>query len=85
MSEIKLPKVPERLLRSLPWSMRDHVEQWMTDYARQAVREAVPEGYVLVPVEPTDAMLEAARKLPDVFSIGDEWKAMFAAAQEAKQ
>lgn len=41
----KLPPLPTALIESLPWAMQDHVEQWMTDYARQAVREAVPEGF----------------------------------------
>ena len=50
-----------------------------------------PEGYVLVPVEPTDAMLEAAFNAPArghpetaTSSFTDIYSAMIAAAQEGK-
>ena len=46
--------------------------------APQAV--PVPAGRVLVPVEPTEAMRDAANTLPEVFSVGDEYRAMLAAA-----
>ena len=84
----KLPPLPETTV-----STAYHIDgcgepaytpEEMHAYARQAVREAVPEGFVLVPVEPTEAMLKAAHSLPDVFSLGDEYKAMIAAAKEAK-
>jgi hypothetical protein len=39
-----------------------------------------PSGWKLVPVEPTIEMMRAADKLPENFSIGDEWKAMLSAA-----
>ena len=45
----------------------DHVKQVVEAYGRACVREAIaaalraaPEGYVLVPVEPTDEMIEAS-------------------------
>lgn len=37
---------------------------------------AVPDGWKLVPIEPTLEMLRAADRLPDNFSLGDEWEAM---------
>lgn len=40
-----------------------------------------PDGFKLVPVEPTPEMLDAAYKLSDVFSsLGDEYRAMLSAA-----
>lgn len=49
-------------------------------------REALAwgNGMVLVPAEPTQAMLDAADKLPENFSIGDEYRAMVAAALKEK-
>lgn len=40
----------------------------------------IPEGWQLVPKEPTQEMMGAADQLPEVFSIGDEYRAMLAAA-----
>jgi len=40
----------------------------------------VPLNWQLVPKKPTSAMIEAACKLPRVFSVGDEWEVMLSAA-----
>lgn len=43
---------------------------------------SVPEGWVMVPREPTQEMLNHADKVvPAVFSIGDEYRAIIEAAQ----
>jgi hypothetical protein len=45
---------------------------------------SAPVGYKLVPIEPTEAMRDAAEKsVPQVFSMGDEYRAMVAAAPAA--
>lgn len=44
----------------------------------KAALSAVPEGYAVVPVEPTPAMRLAGRKAPDM--VDDLWRAMLAAA-----
>ena len=41
---------------------------------------SVPEGYQLVPIEPTEVMIAAGRQLGDV-SYGDIYKAMLSAAR----
>lgn len=57
----------------------------IADAIRSLASQPVQDGYVLVPVEPTDAMLQAAW---DSCSFGDEttyrecWKAMLAAAPQ---
>ena len=43
-------------------------------------KAVAPEGWKLVPIEPTKEMIRAADKLPESFSIGDEYKSMFDAA-----
>ena len=44
----------------------------------------IPDGMCLVPIEPTQAMIDYADKtVPTVFSIGDEYRAMIAAHQAA--
>ncbi len=53
--------------------------------APQQAAPAIPPGYVLVPVEPTEEMTRAANKLPDLLDIGDEWRAMIAAAPPVAQ
>lgn len=45
----------------------------------------VPPGYVLAPVEPTPEMLRAANKLPDTFSLGDEYRAMLSSLPQEPQ
>jgi Lar family restriction alleviation protein len=55
------------------------IEKWNTR-ATLAASSTAPAGFVLVPVEPTEAMLTAAHALPDVMNVGDEWRAMLAAA-----
>jgi hypothetical protein len=60
-----------------------------TTAAAQPVAVAVPDGYVIVPVEPTDAMCEAADKIWRQIGIIDPtmhvWDAMLAASQQAKE
>lgn len=51
-------------------------------FARALLSRAIPEGHVVVPKEPTEAMLEAADMLPESFSIGDEWRAMISVLQK---
>ncbi|WP_027855586.1 hypothetical protein [Marinobacterium litorale] len=52
---------------------------------------AIPEGYALVPVEPTDAMVDAALACADDESIPEDafaqsaYRAMITAAQEQEQ
>lgn len=91
----KLPPLPETTV-----STAYHIDgcgepaytpEEMQEYARQAVREAVPEGFVLVPVEPTEAMLQAALDCQDAdpedgpaSEVYYGYKAMLAAAKEAK-
>jgi len=63
----------------------DYTAAQMESYARAAIAAhagiaAVPAGWALVPVEPTEAMRDAANTLPEVFSVGDEYRAMLAAA-----
>jgi hypothetical protein len=49
--------------------------------AAAAPAPSAPEGWKLVPIEPTEAMRDAAEKsVPQVFSMGDEYRAMVAAA-----
>ena len=44
---------------------------------------AVPQGWKLVPVEPTQEMLDHVnRTVPDLFELGDEYRAMLAAAPQ---
>lgn len=45
-------------------------------------KTVIPAGWKLVPIEPTEEMLDAADKMPDVFAMGDEWRAMIAAAPD---
>lgn len=59
--------------------MDDHKRNWKPLYAATQAAP-VPAGWVLVPVEPTEAMRDAANTLPEVFSVGDEYRAMLAAA-----
>lgn len=84
--------------RIMQWSKLEM--EFIQDYARQAVREAVPEGFVLVPVEPTEAMRKAAvifangndvykNVSAEVLEIEEQiyaevYKAMIAAAKESK-
>ena len=42
--------------------------------------QSLPDGWKPVPVEPTEAMMKAAHKLPDILDIGDEYRAMLAAS-----
>ena len=39
-----------------------------------------PEGWKLVPIDPTPEMWAATKTMPDVFGVGDEYRAMIAAA-----
>jgi hypothetical protein len=53
---------------------------------REALSQpAVVEGWKLVPVEPTQEMVKAAQTLPEVFSLGDEYHIMLAAAPTLPQ
>ncbi len=71
------------------WSMRNY-EAYMEDQRMQPAASAVPEGYVLVPIEPTDVMQEAGFDIfaidhPAPFPDGSTarraiWQAMIAAA-----
>lgn len=59
--------------------------QLLRQLAAQLLRQlaapaAIPEGWKLVPVDLTPEMLAAADRLPDVFSTGDEYRVMLAAA-----
>ena len=59
-----------------------------TDYAWQAWQAArmVPEGWQLVPVEPTDAMREVRTwDFNRFYPPSEIWKAMLAAAPEVKK
>ena len=62
------------------------IEQMLTSYADlleriKADEGAVPDGWVVVPVEPTDAMCDAG-DLPDTATAYDIYKAMLAAAPQ---
>lgn len=35
---------------------------WMWDCWLKAKKQAIPDGFVVVPIEPTDAMLDASRR-----------------------
>jgi hypothetical protein len=66
-----------------------HNEQAIIDFARRILAAAIPEGMVLVPNEPTEAMIDAAEKLDwannDVRgNCCNQWQAMIAAATEDK-
>jgi hypothetical protein len=76
------------------------VYDYAKKYAALAVAAAVPPGYAVVPIEPTEKMLQAAVKSAngdavyrcvkaEALKIEEEihaetWKAMVAAAQEQK-
>jgi len=47
------------------------------------LKKRLPDGWKPVPVEPTQAMLDAAHQLGDVFSLGDEYRVMLSAAPAA--
>lgn len=68
---------------------RAPTEQEIWDAAYQAgiaAQLAAPAGYKLVPIEPTQAMMDAAEKtVPHVFSMGDEYRAMVAAAPQGEE
>jgi hypothetical protein len=53
--------------------------------AALAKREAVAEGFVMVPVEPTDEMIDAGCDAADAYRIDmcKAWDAMLAASQKA--
>ena len=57
----------------------DGFKQANNDLAKAAIR---PDGYVLVPVEPTEAMLNAGLDANVVPHPEDIYKAMISAAQE---
>lgn len=52
------------------------------------LREAVPEGWQLVPIDPTDAMIEAGDSTHEQMGIRDPtvhvWEAMLAAARRGE-
>jgi hypothetical protein len=66
------------------WSQED-IEA-INKYAALAVAAAVPPGYAVVPIEPTEKMKEAAMVTYIEAKLADwgMWKAMVAAAQEQK-
>lgn len=63
---------------------------WKAALESQAAQPQVPEGYVLVPVEPTENMMNAGhaaawRRIPSIFDLRDAkevYQAMLAASQE---
>ena len=58
-----------------------HTEQ--TVRALLAAAPSMPQGWKLVPVEPTQEMLDHVnRTVPDLFELGDEYRAMLAAAPQ---
>ena len=71
-------------LRCLVYELRSDLIGWAITplYVHPDPVAKVPDGLVLVPKEPTEAMRRAADKLGATFSIGDEWTAMINAAQE---
>jgi hypothetical protein len=80
---------------SLTQSMHDSVFGWKAWQAAQAAQPAptVPDGYVLVPVEPTEEMLAAVVTSMDDHLFGanaekqyrEDWAAMLAAAPSTKE
>lgn len=70
---IKARVIPERLAQ--------HCHDLFQLALQGAAAPSVPDGWKLVPVEPTPEMLmHAERTIPPTFSIGDEYRAMVAAA-----
>ena len=81
MSEIKLPPLPAEYY--LVCGRRTWDEKDMQEYARQAVREAVPEDYVVVPATPTNAMRDAGNAhVLSRSTLFAAWNAMISAAKE---
>ena len=60
----------------------DAIEAWNCR-APQAPSVAVPKGYALVPVEPTEAMMHAAEDVPSPRPYGAVYQAMVAASRVA--
>lgn len=61
MRDIKMPPLPEPNLMdvgSTPRDIKDFLTGYATAYARAAVQANVPDGWVMVPVEPTKEMLK---------------------------
>ncbi len=56
------------------------IERTVLAAAAPAASVAVPAGYALVPVEPTDEMRAATKHLAYASHIGEDWAAMLAAA-----
>lgn len=50
------------------------------DALLRASEGRVPEGWKLVPVEPTTEMINACHLVPDVMDVGDEYRAMLTAS-----
>lgn len=80
-------------LEAIPYFTAEQVRQAQ----REAVAAAVPEGWKLVPIEPTEEMIQAAndgdreytlRNFGDIQTVQsgpyDHWCAMIAAAPEVK-
>jgi hypothetical protein len=73
---------------TINWSgLRPAIQVMFTAHATAALTAAEAAGYRLVPVEPSERMIEAhfeahARAETVVPDVSDVWKAMLAAAQE---
>lgn len=94
MSDIKMPPLPDAVEQAKteykifgPTS----VEKMLHDYARAAVQANVPDGWVMVPVEPTPKMVDATWDHPVDREGGIEsqnkrnkriWAAMLTASQK---
>lgn len=75
--------------------MKDHGQDISSQEAIGAINFALlaispigkavaPEGWKIVPINPTSDMFRAANKLPESFSIGDEYRTMLDAAPVAQ-
>jgi Lar family restriction alleviation protein len=56
------------------------VKQAIIAYIDGRTAGVVPDGWKLVPVDPTQDMIDAAEAIGEVFRTGEEWDAMIAAA-----
>ena len=93
MTDIKMPPLPEPEDVAPYCGQRIYAftAKQMYDYARAAVQANVPDGMVLVPIEPTREMWEAANKVDDAAFCGGSmhgadiesiWNAMLSAIQK---
>ena len=59
--------------------------EWVIDYlASRGYLGGVPDGYVLVPKEPTDEMLNAPSTIIQTYGAGLIWQRMIAAAPKGE-